>query len=97
MEAEIVNMTAAMLGGGVGSGLGVCGLMTSGGTESILTALRATRDYMRTTKGITRPEMIVAVSAHAAVYKAAEYFDITLRRVPVDAAFAWMLLPPGGQ
>ena len=78
MEAEIVNMTAAMLGGGVGSGLGVCGLMTSGGTESILTALRATRDYMRTTKGITRPEMIVAVSAHAAVYKAAEYFDITL-------------------
>lgn len=87
MEAEIVSMTAAMLGGGVGSGLDVCGLMTSGGTESILTALRATRDYMRTTKGITRPEMIVAVSAHAAVYKAAEYFDITLVRVPVDSAF----------
>ena len=39
---------------------------------------------MRTTKGITRPEMIVAVAvliAHAAVYKASrvlEYFDITL-------------------
>ena len=47
----------------------VCGLMTSGGTESILTALRATRDYMRATRGISRPEMIVAVSAHAAVYK----------------------------
>merc|ERR1712086_667666 len=32
-----------------------------------LTAIRATRDYMRVTRHIRRPEMIVAVSAHAAV------------------------------
>jgi sphinganine-1-phosphate aldolase len=85
-EQEVVNMAAHMLGGGVGEGRNqhVCGLMTSGGTESILTAIRATRDYMRETRGIRKPEMIVAYSAHAAVYKAAEYFDITLVRVGVD-------------
>ena len=85
-EQEVVNMTAHMLGGGVGPGRNknVCGLMTSGGTESILTAIRATRDYFRETRGIRKPEMVVAFSAHAAVYKAAEYFDITLVRVGVD-------------
>jgi sphinganine-1-phosphate aldolase len=31
--------------------------MTSGGTESILTAIRASRNYMREKKGIFRPEM----------------------------------------
>ena len=86
-EQEVVNMAAHMLGGGVGPGRNphVCGLMTSGGTESILTAIRATRDYARETRGVTRPELVVARSAHAAVYKAAEYFDITLVRVGVDA------------
>ena len=86
-EQEVVNMCAHMLGGGVGAGSNphVCGLMTSGGTESILTAIRATRDYARETRGIKKPELVVARSAHAAVYKAAEYFDITLVRVGVDA------------
>lgn len=55
--------------------------MTSGGTESILTAVKASRDYMAATRGITSPEMIVAVSAHAAFIKAAEYFGIRLIRV----------------
>ena len=87
MEAEVVSMTASLLGGCSATNPGVCGLMTSGGTESILTAIRATRDYMRATRHIRRPEMIVAVSAHAAVYKAAEYFNIRIVRVPVDKDF----------
>ena len=57
--------------GGPGGDPGVCGSMTSGGTESILTAVKATRDYMAATRGITDPEMVVAVSAHAAFIKAA--------------------------
>ena len=55
--------------------------MTSGGTESILSAVKASRDYMRATRGIRKPEMIIANSAHAAFYKAAEYFCIKLIRV----------------
>ncbi|CAI5472636.1 unnamed protein product [Closterium sp. Yama58-4] len=43
----------------------------------------AARDYMRAKKGITQPEMIVPVSAHAAYDKAAEYFQVHLLRAPV--------------
>ena len=60
--------------------------MTSGGTESILSAVKASRDYMCFTKGITSPEMIIGQSAHAAFYKAAEYFKIKLIRVSFDLA-----------
>ncbi|EIE26884.1 PLP-dependent transferase [Coccomyxa subellipsoidea C-169] len=83
MELEVVAMTAAMLGGGPSGDPDVCGAMTSGGTESILTAVKASRDYMRARKGIRRPEMIVGQSAHAAFFKAAEYFNVKLVKVPV--------------
>jgi sphinganine-1-phosphate aldolase len=36
---------------------------TSGGTESILMACKAYRDWARATKGITRPEMQVGLSS----------------------------------
>ena len=52
--------------------------MTSGGTESILTAVKASRDYMRAKRGIRHPEMVVGQSAHAAFFKAAEYFKVKL-------------------
>ena len=65
----------------------VCGAMTSGGTESILTAVKASRDYMKATRGIRRPEMIIGVSAHAAFYKASEYFNIKLVRVSKSQDF----------
>ena len=56
----------------------MCGAMTSGGTESILTAVKASRDYMRARKGIRHPDMVVGQSAHAAFFKAAEYFKVKL-------------------
>lgn len=68
MEAEVCQMTAGLLGGGEGTE--VCGAMTSGGTESILMAMKASRDYMREKKGVREPEMILASSAHAAYWKA---------------------------
>eukprot|EP00201_Polytomella_parva_P008332 CAMPEP_0175064012 /NCGR_PEP_ID=MMETSP0052_2-20121109/15086_1 /TAXON_ID=51329 ORGANISM="Polytomella parva, Strain SAG 63-3" /NCGR_SAMPLE_ID=MMETSP0052_2 /ASSEMBLY_ACC=CAM_ASM_000194 /LENGTH=159 /DNA_ID=CAMNT_0016330295 /DNA_START=619 /DNA_END=1095 /DNA_ORIENTATION=- len=46
MEAEVVAMTAALLGGGPNGDSNVCGAMTSGGTDSILCAMKASRDYM---------------------------------------------------
>jgi sphinganine-1-phosphate aldolase len=58
LEAEVVAMTAALLGiKEKSSGGQICGNMTSGGTESILLAVKTSRDYMRTKKGITKPEM----------------------------------------
>ncbi|CAO2829768.1 unnamed protein product [Amaranthus hypochondriacus] len=85
-EAEVVAMTAALLGKKA-SGDQICGNMTSGGTESILLAVKSSRDYMRTKKGIQNPEMIIPVSAHSAYDKAAQYFKIKLRRVPVNDEF----------
>ncbi|XP_030960514.1 sphingosine-1-phosphate lyase isoform X1 [Quercus lobata] len=87
-EAEVVAMTAALLGSQEkGSGGQICGNMTSGGTESILLAVKSSRDYMKTKKGITKPEMIIPESAHSAYDKAAQYFNIKLWRVPVNKEF----------
>ncbi|OPX41076.1 MAG: aspartate aminotransferase family protein [Deltaproteobacteria bacterium] len=88
-EGEIVSMTAGMLGGGKGNGPGdpekqVCGVVSSGGTESILLAMKTYRDWARDKKRITRPEMIVPVTAHAAFDKASQYFKIRIKHIPVD-------------
>lgn len=57
-ESEVVAMTAALLGSKeTASGGQICGNMTSGGTESIVLAVKSSRDYMKYKKGITRPEM----------------------------------------
>jgi sphinganine-1-phosphate aldolase len=91
-EAEIVAMTANMLGADRSgadhhSGDQICGTVTSGGTESILLAMKTYRDWARDRKGIKRPEMIVPSTAHAAFDKAAQYFNINLIRIPVSADF----------
>jgi sphinganine-1-phosphate aldolase len=84
-EAEIVAMTAHMLGGN-GQDV-VHGTLSSGGTESILLAMKTYRDWARETKGITKPEMIVPVTAHAAFDKASQYFNIKTIHIPIDANF----------
>jgi glutamate/tyrosine decarboxylase-like PLP-dependent enzyme len=81
-EAEIVAMTAELFGGG---GEEVCGTVTSGGTESILLAVKTYRDWAREKKGITEPELVAPVSAHVAFDKAAQYFGVKLVRIPVGA------------
>ncbi|KFK44675.1 hypothetical protein AALP_AA1G288900 [Arabis alpina] len=87
-ESEVVAMTAALLGSKEPtSGGQICGNMTSGGTESIVLAVKSSRDYMKYKKGITRPEMIIPESGHSAYDKAAQYFNIKLWRVPVDKDF----------
>ncbi len=83
-EAEIVAMTASMLGG---EGQDVRGTVTSGGTESILLAMKTYRDWAREMKGIAKPEMIVPVTAHAAFDKASQYFNIKTVHIPIDANF----------
>ena len=86
-EAEIVSMTANMLGAGRASDAQVCGTVASGGTESILLAMRSYRDRARETRGIRSPELVVPTTAHAAFDKAAQYFGIELVKVPVGPDF----------
>lgn len=58
--------------------------MTTGGTESILLACKAYRDYAREVKGIKKPEIVMPVTAHAAFDKAAQYLNIKIRSIPVN-------------
>jgi glutamate/tyrosine decarboxylase-like PLP-dependent enzyme len=84
LEAEVVRMTAGLFHGGDD----VVGTMTSGGTESILLAVLAYREHARRHKPwILRPEIVVPASAHAAFYKAGQYFDVRIVRAPLAADF----------
>ncbi len=87
-EAEIVAMTSAMLGGGRGSE--VVGTVTSGGTESILLAMKTYRDRAlaaRRWRGSARPAIVAPSTAHVAFDKAAQYFDMRMVRIPVGRDF----------
>ncbi len=84
-EAEIVSMTAQMLS--AGQNPEICGTVSSGGTESILLAMKTYRDWARARRGIKRPELIAPVTAHAAFDKAAQYFGYKLVHIPVGADF----------
>jgi glutamate/tyrosine decarboxylase-like PLP-dependent enzyme len=91
-EAEIVAMTADMLGAKTASDDSstdeeICGVVSSGGTESILLAMKAYRDRARAVRRIRKPEMIVPSTAHVAFDKAAQYFNIKIIHIPVDHRF----------
>ncbi len=88
-EAEIIAMTAKMLGAESNTDPenGIFGTVSSGGTESILLAMKTYRDYAREKKGIKHPEMIVPTTVHAAFDKASQYFGIKMIRIPVDENF----------
>lgn len=78
IQRDVVGITADLL-----HGEDAAGFMTSGGTESILMAVKAARERARHERGVTEPEIVLPVSAHAAFHKAAHYFGLTVRRVPV--------------
>jgi len=78
-ENEIIAAVAEMFHGTPD----VCGVVTSGGTESCLLAVKTYRDLART-RGITRPEMVLPVTAHVAWFKASEYFGVKVRLLPLD-------------
>jgi len=82
MECEVVSMAASLFHGDGA----VVGSMTTGGTESILMAVKAARQWARA-KRIERPEMIVPVTAHPAFEKAAHYFDVVVKHARVGADF----------
>jgi len=79
-EHEIIDIAADIF-----HGPHARGSVTSGGSESILTAVKSARDRARATHpAIHRPEMVVPASAHPAFWKAAHYFGFEVRKVPLD-------------
>ncbi|MCJ7772059.1 MAG: aspartate aminotransferase family protein [Desulfobacterales bacterium] len=83
-ETELVAIAAEHLSGDKN----VVGNFTSGGTESIILAVKAARDYCRVHKPkIKDPEMVLPVTAHAAFHKAARYLNVKVVLTPVDETF----------
>ncbi|NOZ31257.1 MAG: aspartate aminotransferase family protein, partial [Crenarchaeota archaeon] len=78
LEREVVGMSASLVGGDQST----VGAFTYGGTESIMLAVKAARDYYR--KKGKRLKMVLPVTGHPAFVKAAEYLDVDLVKVPVD-------------
>jgi glutamate/tyrosine decarboxylase-like PLP-dependent enzyme len=84
MESEVVDMTGQMLNGGDD----VVGTMTSGGTESIMMAVKAARDRAKKKRlWLRHPNIVVPDSIHVAFDKAAHYFGLSVRRAPMDDDF----------
>jgi sphinganine-1-phosphate aldolase len=81
MEQEVVHMTKDMLHGD-DKGVGV---MTSGGTESILVAMLCYRERAgKLHPRIAKPEVVLPITIHPAFDKAAHLFGLQLRKAPVD-------------
>lgn len=79
MENDVVGFAADLLDAPDSA----VGTVTSGGTESVLLAVQAARDGAST----TTPNIVVPTTVHAAFHKAAHYFGVALRPVPVGADF----------
>lgn len=83
IQADVVAMCTDLFHGPAGA----AGFMTSGGTESILMAVKAARERARAERGVTEPNIVLAESAHAAFHKAAYDFGLEMRSTPVDSGF----------
>ncbi|HEY74680.1 MAG TPA: aspartate aminotransferase family protein [Thermoflexia bacterium] len=81
LETEVVRMLADLLRGDER----VVGNVTTGGTESILLAVKAARDWARAERPeVTTPEMVLPMTAHGAFHKAAHYFGVKPVVAPFD-------------
>ncbi|MFC6599059.1 pyridoxal phosphate-dependent decarboxylase family protein [Kitasatospora paranensis] len=77
LERSVVGAVASRLGGDAATP----GIFTSGGTESILLAVKAARDAR---PDVPEPRIVVPVTAHAAFHKAGSYLGVRVVTVPVD-------------
>jgi sphinganine-1-phosphate aldolase len=81
LEKDVVRAIISLLRGDQA----VVGNLTTGGTESILLAVKTARDWARTRKPeIKEPEMVLCQTAHHAFHKAAQYFGLKVIMTPFD-------------
>ncbi|MEU4693147.1 aminotransferase class V-fold PLP-dependent enzyme [Actinoplanes sp. NPDC023714] len=81
MENALVGAAARLLGGDAET----VGSVTSGGTESLILAVKAARDAH---PEIARPRLVIPSTAHAAFAKAAHYLRVELDVVPIEGLTA---------
>ena len=79
MEAEVVQWGVKLFNGGPDA----CGCMTSGGSESVLMAMKSYRE-MGYERGIKFPEIICSTATHPAFAKAAHLFRLKMTRISCD-------------
>jgi glutamate/tyrosine decarboxylase-like PLP-dependent enzyme len=82
-SSEVIAMTGNILHASI-DGQEPLGVMTSGGTESIFCAIKASLDFYGKRRGIKKPEIICGTSAHAAVDKACIILGI--RQIRIDCS-----------
>jgi sphinganine-1-phosphate aldolase len=83
-EGEVIAMVLDLMHAGAVTEGEPAGMVTSGGTGSILHAVLAYRDHARAQRGITRPNFVKPETGHPAFDKACELFGVELRRAPVN-------------
>ena len=83
-EGEIIAMVAALLHGDPAKG--VCGVVTGGGSESLITALYAYREQAAE-RGVSRPNVVMPTTAHVALNKGAHWMGIEVRQAPLAADY----------
>jgi glutamate/tyrosine decarboxylase-like PLP-dependent enzyme len=87
-EGEILSMALGLLSGDAADreGDAPCGVITSGGSESLITAMLVYRERGRE-RGITEPEVVMPETAHVALLKGAHYLGLKAIRTPVRDDF----------
>jgi len=84
LEGEIIAMALDLMHAGVVTESTPGGLVTTGGSGSILHALLAYREHAARHRGVTRPNFVKPETGHAAFDKACRLLGVELRSVPVD-------------
>jgi sphinganine-1-phosphate aldolase len=83
-EGEIIAMTLDMLHADAITEGEPAGLVTSGGSGSILHAVLAYREWAQKERGVERPNFVKPETAHPAFDKACHLLAVELRRAPID-------------
>jgi glutamate/tyrosine decarboxylase-like PLP-dependent enzyme len=82
-EGEIIAMVLDLMHADAVTDGTPVGMVTSGGTGSILHAVLAYRDHAAAHRGIQRPNLVKPETAHAAFDKACHLLGVEARTVPV--------------
>jgi glutamate/tyrosine decarboxylase-like PLP-dependent enzyme len=83
-EAEIVGMALDLFHADAVDDSEPAGLITTGGTGSILHAVLAYREHAARARGVSRPNFVMPETGHPAFVKACHLFGIERREAPID-------------